>query len=110
MANTKNSAQSLSRPVLRLDLRTLIEIGSVVLLVALSIACLYLGRLRPPVYHIDLTRITGDSPLDLAGVNAIETNQSFAYTWSTGYTLVQFRDGYNVAPTFRATVRMRAAN
>jgi len=110
MSSTKHISQSFLQPLLRLDRRAALEMGSVVVLAVLCAACLYIGRLWPPVYHIDLTRITGDSPLDLVGVNAIETNQSFSYTWSTGYTLVQFRDGYTVAPTFRASVRLRAAN
>ncbi|HEX9373069.1 MAG TPA: glycosyltransferase family 39 protein [Roseiflexaceae bacterium] len=90
--------------------RIALELGALLLLLAVGAAGVGLARSWTPTYTADLTGAVLDSGFDLIGVNVAEQNQDFAYTWSSGYTIAQLRYGYNAAPVYRATVRLRAAN
>src|SRR5438034_203031 len=91
--------------------RLAIEVGALIVLLIAGTAGMRLARGWPPAYAADLTILDPPSAgFDLAGVYIPEHNGDFYYSWSSGYTLTQLRGGYNAAPSYRASVRLRAAN
>jgi arabinofuranosyltransferase len=91
--------------------RITLELGALIVLLLVAAAGLRFARSWPPEYVADLTSLNpAPAGFDLIGVHIPERNGDFAYSWSSGYTLAQLRGGYNAAPSYRATVRLRAAN
>lgn len=84
-------------------------LGLVVLL-ALALAVGLLGPWWRPAYRADLTDPNASSPLNLVGLHEIEYNEQFSYRWTSSYTFAQLPYGYNAAPAYLASVRVRAAN
>jgi arabinofuranosyltransferase len=88
-----------------------LEVCALIVLLAAGTAGLRLARAWPPAYVADLTSLDpAPAGFDIVGVHIPERNGDFAYSWSSGYTLFQLRSGYNAAPSYRAAVRLRAAN
>jgi hypothetical protein len=90
--------------------RVIVEWGLLLALLVGGALAGHLARGMPPARTADLTSLGARPAFDLAGMNIVEQNTAFGYTWSTGYTLAQLRNGYNAAPFYQASVRMRAAN
>src|SRR5262249_31050291 len=91
--------------------RLAIEITTLIVLLIAGAAGLRFARGWPPTYVADLTSLDpAPAGFDIVGVHIPERNGDFAYSWSSGYTLAQLRGGYNAAPSYRASVRLRTAN
>jgi arabinofuranosyltransferase len=91
--------------------RIVLELGALIVILLAAAAGLRFARGWPPVYVADLTSLDpAAAGFDVVGVHIPERNGNFAYSWSSGYTLAQLRGGYNAAPSYRASVRLRAAN
>jgi len=91
--------------------RIALELGALIALLIAGAAGLRFARGWPPAYVADLASLSPASAgFDIVGVHIPERNDDFAYSWSSGYTLAQLRGGYHAAPSYRATVRLRAAN
>src|ERR1700712_5237808 len=100
-------AQSVNRRFIRVA----VELGALVVLVVVGILGGIIARANPARYVADLTTLTPPAAgFDLVGVYIPEQNQDFAYSWSSGYTFVQLRGGFNATPSYSAAVRLRAAN
>ncbi|HEU5097854.1 MAG TPA: hypothetical protein VFU22_02335 [Roseiflexaceae bacterium] len=109
-SNTIGKAQARARSASRLG-RIALEIGALIALLAAGAAGLRFARGWPPAYVADLTRLNPPSAgFDVVGVHIPERNDDFGYSWSSGSTLAQLRGGYNAAPSYHSTVRLRSAN
>jgi arabinofuranosyltransferase len=109
-SNTIAKTQPRARSAGRLG-RIALELGALLALLLAGAAGLRLARGWPPAYVADLTILSPPSAgFDVVGVHIPERNGDFGYSWSSGYTLAQLRGGYNAAPSYRAAVRLRAAN
>jgi arabinofuranosyltransferase len=106
IGNTRTRARSIGRLA-----RIALEIGALIVLLIVGAAGLRFARGWPPAYVADLSSLDpAPAGFDIVGVHIPEHNGDFAYSWSSGYTLFQLRGGYNAAPSYRAAVRLRAAN
>jgi hypothetical protein len=109
-STTIGKSQAQARSVGRFG-RVALEIGALIALLLAGAVGLHVARGWPPAYVADLASLSPASAgFDVVGVHIPERNDDFAYSWSSGYTLAQLRGGYNAAPSYRATVRLRAAN
>lgn len=106
----QSASSAVQRPLWRVRSAALEVVALVVLLLAIAGGSL-VARLRLPGYEVDLT--VAQPPggtLNLVGLHALEQNAQFRYHWSSGYAFVQLPSGYNAAPRYFASVRLRAAN
>jgi hypothetical protein len=109
-SNTIGNTRTRDRSIGRLA-RIALEIGALIVLLIVGAAGLRFARGWPPAYVADLSSLDpAPAGFDIVGVHIPERNGDFAYSWSSGYTLFQLRGGYNAAPSYRAAVRLRAAN
>src|SRR5215212_2372318 len=109
-SNTIEKTRARERSIGRLA-QIALEICALIGLLLAGTAGLRLARAWPPAYVADLTSIDpAPAGFDIVGVHIPERNGDFAYSWSSGYTFFQLRGGYNAAPSYRAAVRLRAAN
>ena len=109
-SNTIENTRARERSIGRLA-QIALEICALIGLLLAGTVGLRLARAWPPAYVADLTSIDpAPAGFDIVGVHIPERNGDFAYSWSSGYTLFQLRGGYNAAPSYRAAVRLRAAN
>ncbi|GIV97972.1 MAG: hypothetical protein KatS3mg057_2629 [Herpetosiphonaceae bacterium] len=63
-----------------------------------------------PSHTARLVAPTIETDLSLVGFYGLERNAAFAYRWSSGNALVQMPFGANLAPSYVASARIRAAH
>lgn len=106
VAQPARSAESAS---IRRRIAPPLELFSLLLLLALAVALsLFSGR-QSPATVFDMAESEPNTATRLVGFNGLETAPGDQYRWSESYAFLQIFGGYNAAPQYRLSWRLRAA-